>query len=70
VKPPSRWLLMHQKEFCVDRSLLRTGSANWSPAGEKLEDDDADYVKDPEAVERFERNFEGLWNRSGNIIVQ
>jgi phosphatidylserine/phosphatidylglycerophosphate/cardiolipin synthase-like enzyme len=49
---------------------LRTGSANWSPAGEKLEDDDADYVKDPEAVERFERNFEGLWNRRGNIIVQ
>ncbi len=69
VKRPSR-VIMHEKDFVVDGALLRTGSANWSRSGEKREDDDADYVTDPKAVERFERNFELLWNRPGNLIVQ
>ena len=58
------------KQLCVDGQLLRTGSANWSPSGEKREDDDADYSTDPKAIERFERDFEVLWNRSDNIVVQ
>ena len=70
VKPPSRWLLMHEKDLCIDRSLLRTGSANWSASGEKRDDDDADYITDPHSTERFERNFEVLWRRSSNIVVQ
>ena len=47
-----------------------TGSAHWSPSGEKREDDDADYSTDPNTIERFERDFEALWNRSDNIVVQ
>jgi phosphatidylserine/phosphatidylglycerophosphate/cardiolipin synthase-like enzyme len=70
VKPPSRWLLMHEKDVCADRSLLRTGSANWSQSGEKRQDNDSDYVADRQAIERFERNFEVLWNRRSNFIVQ
>jgi phosphatidylserine/phosphatidylglycerophosphate/cardiolipin synthase-like enzyme len=69
VKPPSRDY-MHLKQLCVDGRLLRTGSANWSPSGEKREDDDANYSTDLNAIERFERNFEALWNRSDNIVVQ
>jgi phosphatidylserine/phosphatidylglycerophosphate/cardiolipin synthase-like enzyme len=69
VKPPSRDY-MHLKQMLVDGRLLRSGSANWSPSGEKREDDDADYSTDPNAIERFERNFEVLWNRSDNIVVQ
>ena len=69
VKPPGRDY-MHLKQLCVDGRLLRTGSANWSPSGEKREDDDADYSTDRNAIERFERDFEALWNRSDNIVVQ
>ena len=69
VKPPGRDY-MHLKVACIDGRLLRTGSANWSLSGEKREDDDADYSTDPNAIERFERDFEVLWNRSDNIVVQ
>ena len=69
VKSPGRDY-MHLKQLLVDGQLLRTGSANWSPSGEKREDDDADYSSDPNAIERFVRDFEALWNRSDNIVVQ
>ncbi len=69
VKPPGREY-MHLKQFCLDGRLLRTGSANWSSSGKKRQDNDADYTTDPDAIERFERDFEALWNRSDNIVVQ
>ena len=69
VKPAGRDY-MHLKQMLVDGRLLRTGSANWSPSGEKRQDDDADYSTDQNAIERFERDFEALWNRSDNIVVQ
>ncbi len=69
VKAPGRDY-MHLKVACIDGRLLRTGSANWSASGEKRQDNDADYSTDPDAIERFERDFEALWNRSDNIVVQ
>ena len=69
VKPPGRDY-MHLKVACIDGRLLRTGSANWSPSGERREDDDANYTTDPNAIKRFVRDFEALWNRSDNIVVQ
>jgi phosphatidylserine/phosphatidylglycerophosphate/cardiolipin synthase-like enzyme len=69
VKPPGRDY-MHLKQLLVDGRLLRTGSANWSLSGEKRQGNDADYSTDPNAIERFERDFEALWNRSDNIVVQ
>ena len=69
IKPPGRDY-MHLKQLCVDGRVLRTGSANWSPSGEKREDDDCDYSTDPNAIERFERDFEALWSRPDNILIQ
>ncbi len=69
VKPPGRDY-MHLKQFSFDGRLLRTGSANWSANGESRQDNDANYSTDPNAIERFERDFEALWNRSDNIVVQ
>src|SRR6516164_2408780 len=38
--------------------ITHTGSANWSPSGEKRQDNDANYSTDPNAIKRFERDFE------------
>ena len=69
VKPPGRDY-MHLKQLCVVGRLLRTGSANWSPNGERRQDNDANYSTDPNAIERFQRDFEALWSRPNNIVVQ
>jgi phosphatidylserine/phosphatidylglycerophosphate/cardiolipin synthase-like enzyme len=37
---------MHFKSYVVDGSLLRTGSANWSPTGLKRQDNDVHYEID------------------------
>ena len=70
VKPASRRDLMHLKALCANRALLRDGSANWSAAGERLQDNNARYSTDPQEIRNFERNFEALWNRPENIRVQ
>ena len=58
--------LMHLKSYAIDGRMLRTGSANWSPTGLKRQDNDVRYEASPEAVERFERKFEEMWDREGN----
>ena len=58
--------LMHLKSYLVDRAILRSGSANFSPGGEKRQDNDLTLTIDSSAVERFERNFEVLWGRQDN----
>jgi phosphatidylserine/phosphatidylglycerophosphate/cardiolipin synthase-like enzyme len=70
VKQGSERVLMHLKAYAVDGKLLRDGSANWSPSGEKLQDNNARFTADPQEVSAFERTFETLWSRPGNLIVQ
>lgn len=70
VKPPSRRALMHLKGYEIDNVLLRDGSANWSPAGLKVQDNQIRFVTDPADISGFERNFESLWSRPENIVVQ
>jgi len=58
--------LMHLKSYAIDGSLLRSGSANFSPTGEKRQDNDLTITHDPAAIDRFERNFESIWGRPDN----
>lgn len=69
VKPASRMDLMHLKCWS-DGKVLRDGSANWSPAGLKRQDNDAHFTTDPQKVREFNRDFEQMWDRSTNIRVQ
>lgn len=62
--------LAHLKAYVVDGKLLREGSANWSAEGEKVQDNSLLLIRDPGAVAIFEKNFEGIWNRSSNQDVQ
>jgi phosphatidylserine/phosphatidylglycerophosphate/cardiolipin synthase-like enzyme len=69
VKPVSRFDLMHLKCWS-DGRILRDGSANWSPAGLKRQDNEIRFTTDPREVQEFNRDFEQIWNRPGNIVVQ
>jgi phosphatidylserine/phosphatidylglycerophosphate/cardiolipin synthase-like enzyme len=75
--------IMHLKAYAVDGTILRTGSANWSPVGEgafhcdrhpvscrtgRLQQDNNLFLTgDPGQAKRFEKTFERLWNRGSNV---
>jgi len=61
--------LMHLKEWS-DGSRLREGSANWSPSGEKRQDNSAAVFNNKQASQAFERKFQDMWNRPDNLHVQ
>ena len=69
MKPVWRFDLMHLKCWS-DGRILRDGSANWSPAGLKRQDNEIRFTTDPREVQEFNRVFEQMWNRPGNIVVQ
>jgi phosphatidylserine/phosphatidylglycerophosphate/cardiolipin synthase-like enzyme len=54
--------LMHLKAYAVDGMLLRTGSANLSPSGEKQQDNDLIILGDPVAVAHFEARFDQIYS--------
>jgi phosphatidylserine/phosphatidylglycerophosphate/cardiolipin synthase-like enzyme len=59
--------IMHLKSYCVDRKVLRTGSANFTVWGLKREDDDLVVIRDQAAIAAFEESFEGMWRRAANL---
>ena len=62
-------VLMHIKGWS-DGNMLREGSANWSRSGEQEQDNTLLLTKDPQSVQGFESNFQHIWERTGNLIVQ
>ena len=54
---------MHLKSYCVDGATLRTGSANFSPSGERRQDNDLVVVEGPGACAAFAWHFETMWSR-------
>lgn len=70
VKQNSRRDLMHLKAYELDGVLLRDGSANWSPAGEKAQDNNAHFTNDPAQIRAFHNDFEKMWARDDNQLVQ
>jgi phosphatidylserine/phosphatidylglycerophosphate/cardiolipin synthase-like enzyme len=53
--------LMHIKAFQIDSRLLRTGSANFSNAGEKMQDNDLILIQSAAAAETFKQKFDAMW---------
>ncbi len=62
--------LMHLKAYLVDGTLLRDGSANWSPTGLKRQDNNAHFTSDPAQVRAFQKVFEEMWQRPDNKEIQ
>jgi hypothetical protein len=56
--------------FVIDHSLMRDGSANWSPAGVKNQDNTLHFTSDPTEIERFDVAFQSMWDRKDNLRVQ
>jgi phosphatidylserine/phosphatidylglycerophosphate/cardiolipin synthase-like enzyme len=61
--------LMHFKSYVIDGTLLRTGSANWSPTGLKRQDNDVHYEVDKTLATLFETRFEAMWDRATNRMA-
>ena len=70
--------LAHLKSYCIDcgdtspadHPLLRTGSANFSVPGEKVQDNDLVVIRDTGLEVQFESNFKALWERTSNQTIQ
>ena len=62
--------LMHLKVYLIDGSLLRDGSANWSPSGLKRQDNNAHFTSDRAQITAFQQIFEQMWDRADNERVQ
>ena len=61
--------LMHLKAYS-DGCVLREGSANFSPSGEKQQDNTLTLTSEQNAVRAFEADFDSMWNRPDNRIIQ
>jgi phosphatidylserine/phosphatidylglycerophosphate/cardiolipin synthase-like enzyme len=62
-------VLMHVKSWS-DGCQLRDGSANWSPSGEKDQDNTLVLTSNPNAIAVFETKFDQMWGRPDNLQVQ
>jgi phosphatidylserine/phosphatidylglycerophosphate/cardiolipin synthase-like enzyme len=60
--------LMHFKSYVIDGTLLRTGSANWSPTALKRQDNDVHYEMDSEPAKLFSARFSQMWDRRTNFV--
>ena len=69
VKPASRSNLMHEKIW-TDGTILREGSANWSPAGLKKQDNNIRFTDSPDEIKAFVADFEVMWNQPDNLVIQ
>lgn len=54
--------LMHEKGYCVDGALLRTGSANFSYSGLKKQDNDLVVLRWAGVCAPFTAKFERAWD--------
>jgi phosphatidylserine/phosphatidylglycerophosphate/cardiolipin synthase-like enzyme len=69
VKPLWRSDLMHLKAWS-DGILLREGSANWSPAALKGQDNNVRFTTNAEEIRSFVNAFEAIWRRPANVVIQ
>lgn len=53
--------LMHHKFAIFDGRLVVTGSYNWTQTAERASYENVVFLDDPEAVARFQQEFDRLW---------
>lgn len=77
IKVKHSLLLMHLKSYAVGVKdakgfpvfLVRDGSANFSEAGERRQDNSASFTLDPQAAGVFGLKFREMWARPDNLTV-
>ena len=62
--------LMHDKIMLIDDAILRDGSGNWSVSAARYQDNQVTVTQDASEVAAFNRDFETMWDRKDNLIVQ
>lgn len=62
--------LMHDKAFAVDGHTLRHGSGNWSLSAAKYQDNEITVTASPSHTAAFEQDFDVMWSRPGNEVIQ
>lgn len=60
-------ILMHLKSYLIDGSVLRDGSANFSPAGEEQQDNSIILTDNPVLCAAFAAKFASMWARPDNL---
>lgn len=55
--------IMHNKIGIFDKKIVVTGSYNWTENAEKYNYENAVFLDDKESVEKYIKEFEGLWNK-------
>lgn len=60
--------LMHLKSYQIDGYLLRSGAANLSASGLKLQDNDLIIINDKDIVQHFKKKFDAMWEKT-NLLV-
>ena len=70
VRVKGRRELMRMKAYLVDGALLRDGSADWTVAGEKSQDNNARFTNNQGETRFFIDAFDEMWARSDNQVVQ
>jgi hypothetical protein len=61
--------LMHMKAWS-DGCVLREGSANWSPSGEKQQGNTLTLTTDIKSIQNYEAGFRAIWDRADNEAIQ
>ena len=62
--------LMHDKIMLIDDTILRDGSGNWSVSAARYQDNQITVSEDASQIAAFNRDFEAMWNRGDNHVVQ
>jgi phosphatidylserine/phosphatidylglycerophosphate/cardiolipin synthase-like enzyme len=67
VKENTHQGLMHLKVTIADKSIVTTGSYNYTEGATSLNDEVLVVIKDKSAAEKFSSEFERMWNDTKNF---
>ena len=62
--------LMHMKAALYDGHLLRDGSENWSISAARYQDNEISVSDNAEMAHAFASDFERMWSRPDNTVIQ